>query len=142
MIKVYNWNDTTLEGVWLDDYAYTDMHCLKVLIESLKNHDTYVIAYDKNQLIIGDKHYMEVDRMSERVNHNTTELDLLKGRVGINEVHIQDLGYDIEDLKINFPSTDEPSREEVTEDFFLLADMLPANIRKELKIYIKNDTRR
>lgn len=138
MTTLYNWGDTTREGVWLDDVARTDMYMLRDTIERLRSVNTYLIVYDSNQLIIADLDYMDADRYRARIQKNETEIYDLKKRITITEIDIMRLFDEQEDFKIKFPENGN-NNEEVTEDFFIMIDMLPEHIRKELKIYIKND---
>lgn len=118
MIQKIDYGCTTPTGLIVKVDITTDLWKLHNLTTSLDSSGYDLITYNTQGIVIKLR---EIISITDDYQLNT-RLDGLEGRL-----------WNLEDKEIVITM----KKEEVTDDFFILLDLLPKHIRKELKIYIK-----
>lgn len=107
-----------------------DMNVLQQLIWDLEVFGYTLLFFNNRGVII---EYSDMaSPLSDKVRDIEAKTNSLETQLTQQSILLNDL--------ISDPSG--PSGEEVTEEFFIFADMLPEYIRKELKIFIKKHERK
>ena len=118
----YIYEDITVDGVYIDPLIQTDITVLFNFLHNLETVNKCLIGMNSMGIVIDDIH--DHNRLEDRVYQ-------VIGRMDVLETDLNDLKF-----KIDFPIT-ETLGQEITDEFFLFADLLPEHIKKELKIYKK-----
>lgn len=105
-------------GVFISENIMSDINCLNELIHSLDRNNAELISLNTEGVIIKYKDCSLIDS-------------------AINDTYL--LKQKIIDLEEKINNISKESQKEITKDFFILFDFLPEHIKKELKIYVKND---
>lgn len=116
-IKTILFNGTLPWGSYLSKIIQNDLNALYYLIGDLDRNGYDLYCYNEEGIIIKNRKD-EPDSPSLR-----SDIGFLQDRVAQLEIQLD-----------NIPEKE--ITKEVTQEFFLLFDMLPEHIKKELKIYV------
>jgi hypothetical protein len=136
---LYYYGNTGPDGNTLDSNITENLNALFSLISMLDGYGYKLIAFNNEGIIVDYKIYITKDDLDRKIIETQNDIIDLRAKVETNESmlnshysHIHTLYKNIDDLK-----KDDIDGQQVTEEFFVFAEMLPEHIRKELKIYIK-----
>jgi hypothetical protein len=139
----YYYEDTLPGGEVVNRSIQHNLSDLIHLINYLKSYNTNLISYNSEGILT---EYIEI---SFSPPPTLTPLDLtiideLKNDININYSNSAELTTRFSELLDKFTvfqikESTKNEKNEITDEFFLLFDMLPENIKKELRIYIKKE---
>lgn len=126
MALYYYYGDVTTEGITIEASIATSIYDLETLIRNLQRYNMVLLSFNTQGVVVDyeSTHLSTLERYREETHSkllgHLTRLDMLESKVNNNQIAM--------DFK-NAPV-------EVPEGFYILYDMLPEKIKKELKIYI------
>ena len=123
----YDYGTTTREGVVIHYEIETSVLALKILAEELAFKGLKIVAINKQGVVID---YID-DRSADRFKMFQEEV-----RAEINKINSSLFDARMDSLN---KKVDEAVIEKEAASFYLLFDFLPEHIKKELKIYIKQE---
>lgn len=116
-------------GDLLQKSIKSDIYDLKYLIDNLNSNDYVLLGYNDAGVIIGQKEIISL----EGIVHNLiSRISYLEGRVYYFETILENNSISV---------TNKSKIEDCAAEFFLLYDLLPEHIKKEIKIYIKKNNK-
>ena len=129
-------------GVFIDERIQTNIDVLLDLTDKLYHLNYELVSYNTEGIIYTDM----LDPIT--ISPDKKEFDMLKDSIvdinnyvttnKINIFELEKLLSELRDKTDNVYSNLENYKgEEITNEFFILFDLLPEHIKKELKIYIK-----
>lgn len=133
----YFWNDKLPTGNILNEIIITDIIQFESFIKNLESYNYEFRGFNTQGVIINYK--ILIDDTSKLINLEN-KINIIENKTINLEFRLETVEEEIILLKekINFPILEYSAEgQEITDEFFLFADLLPEHIRKELKIYKK-----
>lgn len=129
------WNSVSHVGVFVSDTIRHNLDELKYLCTSLESYNCYLVAIHNDGILIKES-FIESDfsYLQSQVAIQREKLIVLEGNINSMSNLIDRLEPKVKALEISEFSTE---KEEVSEEFYIMYDYLPAHIKKEIKIFKK-----
>lgn len=121
------WNEVIFSGIVTNETIKSDLWELERFLVQIADEGYFLVAMNDQGLILD---ILEDDSPDDRFREFNEKINHLSGMCQNHNTDIFKLFNQIEILK------GKSSSEEVTQEFYIFYDMLPADIKKEIKIYV------
>jgi hypothetical protein len=139
-MMMYNFDGPGPTGSILNREILDSITHLNSLINDLDAYGYQLIAFNKEGIIVEHKDYVDTATLESRITDLQGKINTHGNLISSLEGFAYPLNDNINDLYNKYDALvkkDKPPGEEITEEFFIFAEMLPEHIKKELKIFIK-----